>query len=608
MENANLITEAPTSSSPTSTAAPTSTRAPSTAPEEPSNTSAPASSSSSEPSSEASSGAGSGSGNGRDDAPHDDNNHPEDDEPEAGRTRLETALVVGSLCAALFLAALDVTIIATAVPTISEEFQSNLGYIWIGSSYLLSNAAFVPTWGKISDIFGRKPILLCAVAVFWVGSLLCGVAVDMPMLIAARAVQGLGGGGIIVLVNICISDLFSIRQRGVYFGLVGMVWAVASAIGPVLGGVFTSQATWRWCFYVNLPISGLGLVVLSFVLKLHNPRTPIADGLRAIDWSGSLTIIGGTIMFLLGLELGGVSYPWHSATVVCLIVFGLVTIALFVANEHFLAAYPVVPLRLFATRSNLAALTTTFCQAFVFISGSYWLPLYFQAVLAASSLLSGVYILPYVISLSLVSAASGFVIRKTGNYFYLIVAGMAITTLGFGLFVDLPASDDFVKIVLYQVVAGIGIGPNFQSPLIALQTNVEPRDIASATATFGFVRQMATSISVVIGGVVFNNRMDAQRPYLVAELGPELAERFSGGSAASSVGWVAGLTGREARVARGAYLDSLRTMYIVYVAFAGLGLVTGLFVRQTRLSKSHKEHQTGLKSLRGRAEKDGGGG
>ncbi|KAL2756669.1 hypothetical protein ACRALDRAFT_1062373 [Sodiomyces alcalophilus JCM 7366] len=430
----------------------------------------------------------------------------------------------------------------------------------------------------------------------------------MPMLIAARAVQGVGGGGIIVLVNICISDLFSIRQRGIYFGLVGMVWAVASAIGPVLGGVFTSQATWRWCFYVNLPISGVGIVVLFFVLKLHNPRTPIADGLKAIDWSGSATIIGGTLMLLLGLEFGGVSYPWDSPTVVCLIVFGVVTIGLFVANERYVAAYPVVPLHLFSVRSNLAALTVAFCQSFVFISGSYWLPLYFQAVLATSSLLSGVYILPYVISLSLVSAASGFVIRKTGNYLFLILIGMAITTLGFGLFIDLPASENFVKIVLYQIVAGIGVGPNFQSPLIALQTNVEPRDVASATATFGFIRQMATSISVVVGGVVFNNRMDAQRDYLLRELGPELADRLTGTSAASSVGLVADLTGHEARVARGAYLEGLSTMYIVYVAFAGFGLLAGLFVRQTKLSKSHKEHQTGLKSLRARNEPAGDGG
>ncbi|KAI8305353.1 Efflux pump dotC [Colletotrichum sp. SAR11_59] len=525
------------------------------------------------------------------------------DAPEAGRTKLETTLIVLSLCAALFLAALDVTIITTAVPTIAQEFNSNIGYIWIGSAYLLANAAFVPTWGKISDIWGRKPVLLSAVGVFWVGSLLCGLAVDMAMLIAARAIQGIGGGGIIVLVNICISDLFSMRQRGVYFGVMGMVWAVASAVGPVIGGVFTSQVTWRWCFYINLPISGIGIIILFFVLKLHNPRTPVVKGLKAIDWIGTVTIIGGTIMFLFGLEFGGVTYPWSSPTVICLIVFGILTIGLFTVNEWKYARYPVIPMHLFSDWSNLAAFATAFCHAFAFISGSYWLPLYFQGVQGVSSLLSGVYLLPYVLSLSLMSALAGYVIRKTGNYLYLIIAGMAVATLGFGLFHDLPLQRNFTKIVLYQIVAGLGIGPNFQSPLIAVQTSVEPRDIAAATSTFGFIRQMATSISVVIGGVVFNNEMQKQHPRLLAELGPELAGLLSGSSAASSVGVVAGLQGEQGQIARGAYLNSLRTMYIVYVAFAGLGLVMSLFIRQKQLSKKHTEHRTGLKTLRSRTGK-----
>ncbi|WYZ44409.1 hypothetical protein EsH8_VII_000845 [Colletotrichum jinshuiense] len=521
-------------------------------------------------------------------------------DPEAGRTKLETTLIVLSLCAALFLAALDVTIITTAVPTIAEEFNSNIGYIWIGSAYLLANAAFVPTWGKISDIWGRKPVLLSAVGVFWVGSLICGLATSMGMLIGARAIQGIGGGGIIVLVNICISDLFSMRQRGVYFGIMGMVWAVASAVGPVVGGVFTSQVTWRWCFYINLPISGVGIIILFFVLKLHNPRTPAVEGLKAIDWIGTVTIIGGTLMFLFGLEFGGVTYPWSSPTVICLIVFGILTIGIFIVNEWKYARYPVIPMHLFRSWSNLAAFATAFCHAFAFISGSYWLPLYFQGVQGVSSLLSGVYLLPYVLSLSLMSALAGILIRKTGNYLYLIIGGMFVSTLGFGLFNDLPLERNLTKIVLYQMVAGLGIGPNFQSPLIAVQTSVEPRDIAAATSTFGFIRQMATSISVVIGGVVFNNEMQQQYPRLREQLGPELADMLSGSSAASSVGVVAGLEGEQGRIARGAYLSSLKTMYIVYATFAGVGLIMSLFVRQKQLSKNHTEHKTGLKTLRSR--------
>jgi fucose permease len=171
--------------------------------------------------------------------------------PEETRTTLETFVIMASLCASVFLAALDTTIITTALPTISEYFQSDAGYTWIGSAYLLANAASTPSWGKFSDIWGRKPVLLLAAAVFFVGSLLAGVSVSIGMLIAARAIQGIGGGGLIILSNICISDLFSMRNRGKYFGIIGMVWALASAIGPLLGGVFTQQVRWVWNWVAN---------------------------------------------------------------------------------------------------------------------------------------------------------------------------------------------------------------------------------------------------------------------------------------------------------------------------------------------------------------------
>ena len=321
------------------------------------------------------------------------------------------------------------------------------------------------------------------------------------------------------------------------------------------------------------------------------------QGLQAIDWMGALTIVGGTLMFLLGLEFGGETFPWNSATVVCLIVFGVLTVGLFVWIEWKVAKFPIVPMRLFQVSSNIASLAVCAFHGFVFISGSYYLPLYFQAVLGASPLLSGVYVLPFTLSLALVSAATGIFIKRTGKYVPCIIFGMTVMTLGFGLFIDLEPKANWAKIILFQIVAGIGVGPNFQSPLISLQSTVAPRDIASATATFGFIRQLATSISVVLGGVVFQNGMQKQYDQLLTQLGPQIADLLTGSNAAASVGTVAALPGPAGDIARAAYWTSLKTMYIMYVAFSGAGLVVSLFVRSRKLSKEHEEHKTGLNTM-----------
>lgn len=519
-------------------------------------------------------------------------------EPEAQRTKLETNLVMAALCLALFLAALDMTIVTTAIPTISAHFHSTSGYVWIGSAYMLGSAALVPTWGKLSDIFGRKPILMTAVVVFWVGSLLCAVSTSMGMLIGARAIQGIGGGGTIVLPNICVADLFSPRKRGVYFGFLGMIWAVASAIGPIIGGAFTSRVSWRWCFYVNLPCGGVAFFILLFFLKLHNPRTPVKAGLAAIDWVGNILVVGGTIMFLMGLEFGGSQYPWNSAIVICLLVFGALAVVIFAVYEARVAKFPVIPIRLFNSRTSVATYITSSLHAFTFISGSYYLPLYFQAVLGANSLLSGVYLLPFVAVMSLMSAGVGIVISKTGKYKIVISTSLAFSTLGFGLFTYLGDRPHWERIVLFQMIAGFGIGPNFQAPLIALQSNVAPRDIGAATSSFQFLRQLCTATSVAVGGVVIANRMQAQQSHLARELGTQIASQFAGTDASSNVDRIAMLPPDQRQIVKTAYWNALQIMFIVFTCSSFLGFLISFFIKQKTLSKTHAEHKTGLQTLK----------
>ena len=298
-------------------------------------------------------------------------------------------------------------------------------------------------------------------------------------------------------------------------------------------------------------------------------------------------------MLLIGLEFGGVSHPWTSATTLCLIIFGVVTIGLFFVIEGRIAQYPIIPLHIFSSRSNLAALATVFCHGLVFMAGSYFLPLYFQAVLGATPLLSGVYLFPFVMSLSFVSVSTGVFIRKTGRYREPIWFGMTFLVLGFGLYINLPAYPSWPRLIIFQIIAGIGVGPNFQAPLIALQSKIKPRDIAAATATFGFTRSLSTSVSVVIGGVIFTNRMQAHQSSL-SSLPPSVQEALAGGSAGASTGVVSSLPDSQKGLVLAAYDQSLQTLWIFYTCIAFVGLGFSMLIGKRVLSKEHEETKTGL--------------
>ncbi|KAI4168461.1 MAG: hypothetical protein LQ346_009047 [Caloplaca aetnensis] len=512
------------------------------------------------------------------------------------RSRIRIAAILLALSLSLFIAALDMTIVATAIPTIAADLQAASGYLWIGGAYLLASAAGAPLWAKLSDIWGRKAILLAAVTLFAISSIVCALARDITMLIVGRAFQGTAGGGLLQLVNIVVSDIFSMRERSLYLGLCEFIWALAGGIGPILGGVLTQLVSWRWIFWINLPCSGLAFILILLFLDVHNPKTAISDGLKAVDWFGSISIIGLTVMLLLGLNFGGTTFPWDSPKVVCLIVFGCLMSVFFVLSEKRLAQYPLMPLKLLQERSNVMSLLVDFVHGFVFIAGEYYLPLYFQAVEEASPIRSGVLILPFILSETAMGVMIGVLIHKTGRYLELMWIGMILMTIGFGMFIHLDATSPLSQIVGFQIVAGLGSGMLFEPPLIAIQAHVSQQDVATATATHGFILALATSISVVVGGVIFQNGMLHSGPALrSAGLNMDVVQDFAGDDAAANVMAISTISDTAQKlVVKEAFASSLRNMWILYTCVSFLGVVASAFVKRRVLSKEHVETRTGL--------------
>ncbi|OCK79945.1 putative MFS transporter [Lepidopterella palustris CBS 459.81] len=517
-------------------------------------------------------------------------------ESNVPRSKLRMFAILVALYLSLFVAALDQTIVATAIPTISAQLQSASGYTWIGGAYLLANAAAGPIWAKLSDIWGRKPILLAAVALFFGSSIICAKASTMRMLIIGRSLQGTAGGGLIQLVNITISDLFSMRSRSLYLGLLELMWALAGGIGPILGGAFTQFVSWRWAFWINLPVSGFTFVLLLLFLDVHNPKTKVSEGIKAIDWCGSLSILGFTLMLLLGLDFGGTAFAWNSPKVVCLVVVGSLMSVLFVYSEKRLARYPLMPLGLFRHKSNIASLVLCFVHGFVFIAAEYYLPLFFQSVKEASPIHSGVLILPITVGEALMGITAGVFIHRSGRYLELVWIGIVLLTIGNGLYIHLNATSSIAQIVGFEVVAGIGAGLLFEPPLIALQALVSQQDTATATATLGFIRNIATSMSIVLGGVIFQNGMTARQPVLrAAGLPEDLAQKFSGEDAAANVLLIGTILDSARKfVVKEAFAWSLKNMWIMYTCVAACGIVASAFIMKQSLGKEHVETKTGI--------------
>lgn len=495
-------------------------------------------------------------------------------------------LILGlTLSMTLFLVALEQTVISASLPQISAELVSSEGYEWIGSAYLLSSASVIPIHGKLSDIFGRKPTILVSIAIFLVGSAIAGASVNMPMLIAARAIQGLGGGSIFSLINIIISDIIPLDQRGTFIGLIECTWMLASCIGPLIGGSLTQTGHWRWCFYLNLPVGGVCMTNLLLVLKLHRQHTTLQRSIQRIDFIGIVLSAGATCLLVLALDWGGTIRPWKSATIIGSLVSSAAIFAIFMIYEYKVPNEPIIPPKLLKTRTRFFSYAAAFFHGNAFMGVTYYLPFMFQSVYGVSPILASLYIVPMSVFMGATSALGGFLVSKTGRYTEIQRVGMALTTVTIAVLSTLNPSSNTVKRIMFPVLYGIFLGFNFHTFLISMQTNIEPNDIGVATSILIYIRQLGLSISVAIGGVTFENKVTQ----LAENSDSPILKAIQSGNAPSSVQIVKLLPGPLKDQARNNYSIAFQTLFYVFIAISGTGFLLTWFIPQNSLKMNNEK-------------------
>jgi len=430
---------------------------------------------------------------------------PVDDAPVHIDHRARMEILVAVLLT-MFLSALDQTIVGTALPRIVTDLSGNELYVWVVTIYLLTATVSGPIYGKLSDLFGRRPMMMIGVSLFLLGSLLSALSQEMWQLIVFRGLQGLGAGAIFPIALSIIGDLFSPRERGKYQGLFGAVFALSSIIGPALGGFLTDTISWHWVFLVNLPLGIVALVVLWRLLPhVRNP-----EAVRSIDYLGAAVFTGALVPLLLGLtnkQFG----EWTDPQVGGLIALGLALSALFVWVES-RAIEPILPLELFRNRTVTGSIIGTFLITFGFFGAIIFIPRWFQFVLGSSATISGYQMLPLMAGVMGSSISSGLIVARTGRYKWMTVGAMLLSVVGLFLMTGIRADTPVTTVWLWMFIAGLGIGPSFAVFTIIVQSAVAPRMLGAATSSLTFFRQVGGSVGLAIAGTIFGSSFTEEIP------------------------------------------------------------------------------------------------
>lgn len=436
---------------------------------------------------------------------------PEPDDLVEYPSGIKLAIISIALCLSVFLVALDNTIIATAIPKITDHFNSIGDIGWYGSAYLLTTCALQLMFGKFYTFFSIKWVYLIAIFVFELGSAVCGSAPSSTALIIGRAIAGMGSAGIFSGALIIIAYTVPLHKRPIYTGFIGAMYGIASVAGPLMGGAFTDHLSWRWCFYINLPIGAVTMVVI-FIWFKSPPRTtevavPWRQRIVQFDPIGTAAFLPAIICLLLALQWGGSVYPWGNGRIIALFVLFGVFIVIFIGVQFWQGDNATVPVRIITQRSVAAAIWFAFCNGAAFFVFVYYLPIWFQAIKGVSATKSGVDIIPMILGMVVFSMVAGGAITALGYYNPFILASTLLTSIGSGLLTTFKITTGSSKWIGYQVLYGAGIGFGFQQPLVIVQTVVELRDVPIATTMVMFFQTLGGALFVSVAQNVFNNRL-----------------------------------------------------------------------------------------------------
>ncbi|WP_250446214.1 MDR family MFS transporter [Actinotalea sp. C106] len=479
--------------------------------------------------------------------------------------RREITLLFAGLMITMLLASLNQTVLSTALPTIVGELHGVEHMLWVITAFILASTVTMPVYGKLGDLLGRKPLLVVAIGLFMAGSVIGGLAQDMTWLVVGRAVQGLGGGGLMILSQATIADVVPARERGRYMGIMGGVFAVSSVAGPLLGGWFTEGPGWRWAFWINLPLGVLAIV--AALLFLHPRRAPVAR--PRLDWAGMASMTVATTGLVLVATWGGAQYAWTSPTILALAGTTLVAAALFVFAEG-RAAEPIVPLHLFADRNFNLTTTAGLLTGVAMFGAISYLPTYLQMTAGVDATHAGLLMVPMMGALLLTSVLTGRAVSRTGRYKWLPVGGSVLVAVSLALLSTMTPQTSLVLIGVYIAVLGTGLGSTMQLLVLIVQNSFPVRQVGTATASNNFFRQIGATLGSAVVGSVFATRLTA----LVAERLPAGAGPADGTSSLTPA-LVNALPEALRLPIVESYNDALTPVFLV---MAPLGLVAALLL------------------------------